>query len=224
MDIEKVFDQLGGVFLKPPGLIAEALPGIKALIFDWDGVFNDGSKDGDTGSSFSEVDSMGINLLRFSMWLRSGHVPYVFIITGMINKTAIGFAQREHFTGIYANQKNKRIVLESITRSFSITPDSAAFIFDDVIDFEAAKLCRLSFFVSRKANPLLVNYVRENSVGNYISAFQGGQHAVREICELLTGLNGNYESTLENRIRFSGEYSSYLSERNKINTVTELHR
>ncbi|MGB8491476.1 MAG: hypothetical protein WCE64_10500 [Bacteroidales bacterium] len=224
MDIEKIFGQLGGVFLKPTGQIAEALPAIKAFIFDWDGVFNDGSKNGETGSSFSEVDSMGINLLRFSMWLRNGHIPDLFIITGMINKTAIGFAQREHFTGIYANQKNKRIVLENIARTFSITPDSAAFIFDDVIDFEAAKLCRLSFFVARKANPLLVNYVRENSVGNYISAFRGGRHAVREICELLTGLNGNYESTLENRIRFSDEYSSYLSERNKISTVTELHR
>jgi 3-deoxy-D-manno-octulosonate 8-phosphate phosphatase (KDO 8-P phosphatase) len=57
-----------------------------------------------------------------------------------------------------------------------------------------------------------------------MTACQGGQHAVREICELLTGLNGNYETTIENRIRFSGDYSSYLGERNKINTITELHR
>ena len=33
----------------------------KAVLFDWDGVFNDGFKDAEGGSSFSEVGSMGVN-------------------------------------------------------------------------------------------------------------------------------------------------------------------
>ena len=33
----------------------------KAVLFDWDGVFNDGFKDAEGGSPFSEVGSMGVN-------------------------------------------------------------------------------------------------------------------------------------------------------------------
>ena len=40
-------------------MLARQLHGIRALVFDWDGVFNDGWKDAQGGSPFSEVDSMG---------------------------------------------------------------------------------------------------------------------------------------------------------------------
>ncbi len=221
MDLEEIFVELGGTFITPASQIASSLPAIKAFIFDWDGVFNNGMKTGDSGSPFSEIDSMGINLLRFSSWLKNSHILHCFIVTGMNNQAAIGFSRREHFDGIFMNQKNKRLALNSICESLKIKPEEAAFIFDDIIDLEVAQLCGLSFFVNRKANPLLTRYIVEKKIGNYITAGSGDNNAIREICELLIGLSGNFDKSVEMRSSFSPEYQEYLNTRNKIETRTD---
>ena len=67
--IIQAYQQQGGVFITPPSVLIEKLSKVKALLFDWDGVFNDGRKTQTSGSGFSEVDSMALNMLRFSLWL-----------------------------------------------------------------------------------------------------------------------------------------------------------
>jgi 3-deoxy-D-manno-octulosonate 8-phosphate phosphatase (KDO 8-P phosphatase) len=223
MDIEKTFTDNGGTFLTPAFQIGKSLSSVRALIFDWDGVFNNGMKSSDGGSPFSEIDSMGINLLRFSIWLRNGRMPLCFIITGMNNQTAHGFAKREHFDGIIMGLKRKKLAFDLICSKFGIAPEEAAFIFDDVIDIETAKACGLSFFINRRSNPLLGDYIRKNRISSYISALSGENHGLREICELMMGLNGNYEKVIELRISFVPEYENYLKERELIITNTELH-
>jgi 3-deoxy-D-manno-octulosonate 8-phosphate phosphatase (KDO 8-P phosphatase) len=218
MDLEQEFVKLGGTFLTPPKLINSLLTNIKAFVFDWDGVFNDGRKSSNSDSTFSEIDSMGINLLRFDYWLRNNRFPLVFIITGMKNQTAAEFSKREHFDGIFHNTKNKSEALENLCNNYKIVAKEIAFIFDDVLDIEVAQMSGLSFFVGRKSNPLLIDYIMQNKICNYISAFSGEDHAVREICELLIGLSGDYNRTLELRNQFKGEYEEYLNKRNIINT------
>jgi 3-deoxy-D-manno-octulosonate 8-phosphate phosphatase (KDO 8-P phosphatase) len=219
MDLEEVFEKLGGSFITPPAEIASRLSDIRVFIFDWDGVFNNGMKTGETGSPFSEVDSMGINLLRFSFWLKNGKMLHSFIITGMINQAAIGFARREHFDGIFMNQKNKQLALNTICESLKIKTSQVAFIFDDIIDIAVAKLCGLTFFVNRKSNPLLSEYIMENKIASYITAHSGDRNAIREICELLIGLNGNYNKSVEMRSGYSEEYREYFEMRNSIDTI-----
>jgi 3-deoxy-D-manno-octulosonate 8-phosphate phosphatase (KDO 8-P phosphatase) len=218
MDIEQEFVKLGGTFLTPAKQICSSLAKTKAFIFDWDGVFNDGRKSNNSDSNFSEIDSMGLNLLRFDYWLRNKRFPLVFIITGMNNQSAIEFSKREHLDGIYLNIKNKREAFESICTSSKIFTHETAYIFDDILDLEVAKLSRLSFFVGRKSNPLLMDYIKQNKICNYISGFSGEDHAVREICELVIGLSGDYNRALELRIQFNGEYEEYLGKRNSIIT------
>jgi len=218
MALEKQFVNLGGTFLTPPKEIASILVNTKAFVFDWDGVFNDGRKTSDSDSTFSEIDSMGINLLRFDYWLKNKQLPLIFIITGMKNQAAIEFSKREHFDGIFLNIKNKTEALERICSKYDIVEKGNAFIFDDVLDIEVAKKCGLSFFVGRKSNPLLTDYIIQNKICNYISAFSGENHAIREICELLIGLSGDYTRTIELRIQFKGEYEEYLKKRDAINT------
>ncbi len=223
MDIEKTFTERGGTFLTPAVQIGKKLSSVKALIFDWDGVFNNGMKSDDGGSPFSEIDSMGINLLRFSIWLRTGKMPLCFIITGMNNQTALGFAKREHFDGIVMGIKRKKLALVQICNKYGINPEEAAFIFDDAIDIETAKACGLSFFINRRSNPLLSDYIERNKICSYISALPGEAHGLREICELMTGLNGNYETVIELRISFVPEYENYLKDRELIITNANLH-
>jgi 3-deoxy-D-manno-octulosonate 8-phosphate phosphatase (KDO 8-P phosphatase) len=219
MDLKEVFEKLGGSFITPPAEIVSRLSDIRVFIFDWDGVFNNGMKTGETGSPFSEIDSMGINLLRFSFWLKNGKMLHSFIITGMNNQAAIGFARREHFDGIFMNQKNKQLALGSICESLKIKPSQVAFIFDDIIDIAVAKLCGLTFFVNRKTNPLLSEYIIENKIASYITAHSGDRNAIREICELLIGLNGNYNMSVEMRSGYSAEYQEYFEMRNTIETI-----
>jgi 3-deoxy-D-manno-octulosonate 8-phosphate phosphatase (KDO 8-P phosphatase) len=218
MALEQEFVKLGGEFLTPAKRISSSLKNIKAFVFDWDGVFNDGRKTSESDSTFSEIDSMGINLLRFDYWLRNSQFPPIFIITGMKNLAATEFAKREHFDGIFLNIKNKREAFDSICSKCKLTSKENAFVFDDVLDIDVAKLSGLSFFVGRKSNPLLTNYIKQNKICDYISGFSGENHAVREICELIIGLSGDYKRTLELRIQFKGEYEEYFKKRNAINT------
>jgi 3-deoxy-D-manno-octulosonate 8-phosphate phosphatase (KDO 8-P phosphatase) len=222
MALEQQFVELGGTFLTPAKKIKSSLTLVKAFLFDWDGVFNDGRKTNNIGSTFSEVDSMGINLLRFNYWLKNEQFLRVFIITGINNQSAIEFSNREHIDGIFLNVKNKKEALESICDKYKIIPKETAFIFDDVLDIEVAKLSGLSFFIGRKSSPLLMDYIRKNRICDYISAFSGEMHAIREICELLIGLSGDYDKTIELRIKFLGEYEEYLNRRNAINTDVVL--
>jgi 3-deoxy-D-manno-octulosonate 8-phosphate phosphatase (KDO 8-P phosphatase) len=220
MDIEQKFAGLGGAFITPSEEIKKSLSGVKAFVFDWDGVFNDGRKSNDKESTFSEIDSMGINLLRFDYWLRNKRLPLIFIITGMKNQTATEFSKREHFDGIFLNFKNKREALEKICNNYKIVHGEIAFTFDDVLDIEVAKLSGSSFFVGRKSNPLLLDYITKGKISDYISASSGKDHAVREICELIIGLSGDFTRTIELRIQFKGEYEEYLNKRKAINTIS----
>jgi len=224
MALNQEFVNLGGTFLTPADLIKSSLANIKAFVFDWDGVFNDGRKTSETDSTFSETDSMGINLLRFDYWLRNKQFLRIFILTGMKNQSAIEFSRREHFDGIFLNSKNKIEAFESICNNHKIAAKEITYVFDDVLDIEVAKLSGLSFCVGRKSNPLLLNYIKQNKICNYISAFSGENHAVREICELSIGLSGDYNRTLELRVRYKGEYEEYLNKRNSIDTDVVLFR
>ena len=82
-----------GTFVNSASDIEKRLSKAKAFIFDWDGVFNNGFKLGQAGSGFSEVDSMGTNLLRYSHHLISGKLPVTAIISGEKNDTAFYFCK-----------------------------------------------------------------------------------------------------------------------------------
>src|SRR5690606_25525005 len=75
--VAKIFTDLGGIFCVSPESFLKKSKSISAFIFDWDGVFNDGTKNENGSSPFGEVDAMGANLLRYSTYLRNGEMPVV---------------------------------------------------------------------------------------------------------------------------------------------------
>lgn len=216
-EIKKIFEKQGGEFISSPSFISERLKNIKAYIFDWDGVFNTGTKTDNSGSPFSEVDSMGTNLLRFGYWLANNHqLPLVGIITGENNQTAIHLARRENFHHIYFNFKNKALAFEHFMATFGLKPDEVAFLFDDILDIPIAINCGLRFMINREGSPLFRNFVLKNSCADYISGQTGGHFAVREISELVLGLSDQFEKALKERIEFSPLYAEYLGQRKLI--------
>ena len=221
-DLKDIFVRKGGTFFDSVENIAHDLSGISGYIFDWDGVFNDGRKSSESGSGFSEPDAMGLNMLRFNHWRIHHTLPYVFIITGENNKTAIEFAKREHFNAVFLKFLNKRKAIEKISGTFKVPGDAMAFIFDDILDVDGAGMCKIAFCVRRDASPLFQQYLIDNHTCRYMTGNEGGHHALREISELIMGLSGEYAATIKKRMEFGEEYRQYLTERNRTETATEI--
>ena len=217
-DIESLFTAKGGEFTLSSEEVASKSNKLKALILDWDGVFNDGKKAGNEGSPFTEVDSMGLNMLRFSFYLKHGFIPAIFIVTGENNLPAIELSKREHFNGVYIKVKDKTKALSHITTSFGFKNDETGFVYDDILDLGLAEAVSLRFFIKRDANLLLNEYVKKNSLAEYYTGNSGRDYAVREVSELVIGLLGNYNEVVKQRVEFSSVYQEYLSARNNIDS------
>ena len=216
--IIKLFETGGGELVSPPSVFIDKLKKIKAILFDWDGVFNDGFKRGSEGSIFSEVDAMGTNLLRYALWKSKNELPITAVITGERNPLAHQLAEREHFHEVFFQSKNKGIVFTAFCAKYNLKPKEVLFFFDDVLDLEVARLCGASIMIGRPASPMLKKFSREAEVADYITACDGGRHGLREGCELVVGLLGMFDDVVKNRSTFSENYRAYLGARQKVTT------
>ncbi len=146
---------------------------IKAIIFDWDGVFHEGHKNNQNQSTFSEADSMGVNMLRLGFYNSTHDIPYTAIVSGEFNPTAEFLAKREHFNAIFFKVKNKIVIADYLKKKFQIQPDEILFIFDDILDLSLAKICGVRFLVNRSASKLFQEYVLKNNYCDYVTRTHG---------------------------------------------------
>ncbi len=216
--ITELFLKGGGLFNTSEAEIIEKLRKIKAFVFDWDGVFTNAGKDHNLDSKFSEADSMGTNLLRFSYYLNNGQIPLTAIISGEKNTAAFTFVDRERFHYSYSKFANKMQAVHHLCALNNIQPHQICFVFDDVLDLGLAEICGLRIFIPRKSNPLFNEYVTRHQLADYVTGATSGEHAVREASELLIGLNGNYNEVITGRKNFSEQYTSYLALRKATTT------
>jgi 3-deoxy-D-manno-octulosonate 8-phosphate phosphatase (KDO 8-P phosphatase) len=214
--IQSLFAETGGRFCVPAVDIQRKLKSIKAFVFDWDGVFNDGSKRDLTGSGFSEPDAMGTNMLRFSYWLQSHSLPFTVIITGEENLSADFLGKREHFTAIYFKASDKMKSFDHFLRTHQLKGEEVAFVFDDVLDLAVASQCGIRIACHRRANPLFNQHLEQQNLTDYFTSSHS--YHVREASELLIGLRGNYDETIQHRMNFSATYKAYLEERQQVAT------
>lgn len=209
-----ITDIFKGSFISSILEIRKRLSTIKAFVFDWDGVFNNGEKDAAGSSPFNEIDAMGTNMLRFNYYLTHQKNPITAIITGEQNTAAFTLAKRECFHKVYFKIKHKVQAMEHLCKTYQIQPQEVCFVFDDVLDFSAASVCGLRMMIQRNANPLLIEFAIEKGLVDYCTYNNGSTHAIREIAELLPAIAGNYEATIANRMQFSSTYVDYLAKRN----------
>ncbi len=208
------YENLGAEFIIPLYKISERLKLIKAFVFDWDGVFNDGSKQSASGSSFNEIDSMGTNLLRFSYHLQHSKMPFTAIISGEKNETAFLFTQREHFHASYSKVGDKRIAIQHFCEQHQIKPSEICYFFDDVLDLPVATVAGLRICIPRKATPDFTHYVKQNQLADYLTGSSSGKYAVREACEMLMAAAGIYDQVITLRMNYADQYKQYIALRN----------
>lgn len=211
---QETYEGLGAEFLIPQYSIAEKAQTIKAFLFDWDGVFNTGTKEVGGSSSFNEIDSMGTNLLRFSYYYKNRQLPPTAIISGEKNESAFFFSKREHFNASYSKFPDKRIALQHFCETNKIKPSEICFFFDDVLDLAVASVVGLRIFVPHKFTPEFTRYVKQNELADYITGSVSGGYAVREACEMLMTANGLYNEVITLRMNFADLYKQYIALRN----------
>ncbi len=217
-EIENAYLNIGGKFITPIDELKKKLPNIKAFIFDWDGVFNNGQKNNTGGSNFSEVDSMGTNLLRYSHFMKNGQLPLTAVISGENNETAFYFCKRECFNYSFFKVAAKLNALNFICEKENIKPSEVAYFFDDVLDLSMAEVCGVRILVNQKANPLFIDHCIKNNLVDYLSANSGGTFVVREASELLIALNENFNEVITNRKNSTADYKTYIEKRKTIKT------
>jgi len=215
MSAKSITEIFKGNFVSSPSVIEQKLQSIKAYIFDWDGVFNDGHKYADGSSSFSETDSMGTNLIRFDHYLKHNELPPVAVITGEHNKAAFHLTSRENFDAVYYKMRHKESSLLHFCEVNKIKPEEVLFVFDDVLDFSAAKIAGIRIMVNHICNPLLIDFAIKNKLVDYVTFHEGGQGAIREVSELILYLSNQFDKVIEHRMQFSDEYKSYIGKRNQ---------
>jgi 3-deoxy-D-manno-octulosonate 8-phosphate phosphatase (KDO 8-P phosphatase) len=213
-DLNQIKGVFKGSFLVGPMALQGKLFKVKAYVFDWDGVFNNGTKDVSGSSPFNEADSMGVNMLRFNHYLRKSHNPVTAVITGEHNTGAFTLARREHFHGVYYNMKNKKEALMHLCDAHKIEPHEVAYFFDDIPDLSVAEVCGLRIMVSCACSPLLLGLVNKNKLADYITSADGNNNALREAAELLIGLSGLYDETIMQRVHYTERYREYINARN----------
>lgn len=212
------FDNAGGKFITPPVTIAKKLKSIKAFIFDWDGVFNSGIKTKEQSSGFGEADAMGLHILRYAYWRKTGQVPVTAIITGQKNESAITFAQREHINEVFTNFKDKAEPVKQIADTYQIKKNEIASVFDDIIDYPLADNTGLRFLINRDASPLFRKYFTEHNLCDYVTGMQQAHFPVREICEMVVAFIDHYDEMLISRFKNKKQYQQYAEAKNSINT------
>jgi len=148
---------------------------IKCLITDCDGVLTDGgmyySENGDELKKFNTKDGMGISLLQ-NFGIITG------IITGENSKLVERRSEKLKLDFIYKGVSNKLEVVNDICEKYKITYSDILYIGDDLNDLEVMKKVGFCCSVANASMEIL-------AVADYISCKNGGDGAVREICELI---------------------------------------
>ena len=148
---------------------------IKAVVFDFDGVFTDNTvyifEDGRESVVCNRADGIGIEILR------KLKIPMKIISTEQ-NSVVIERAKKLNLS-VINNVSNKRNELEKFSKLVGVGVEYIAFVGNDINDEECMK--NVGF-------PIAVNDAVEKikMISKHVLSKNGGKGAVREFCELVS--------------------------------------
>lgn len=179
-----------GGAVKPPSVaqrinaeVRARVSNVKILGLDVDGVMTDGRlyyhDDGTETKAFDVRDGHGIKMLQ--------HAGLeVFIISGrscpMVEKRAADLGISEVTQGV----RDKVPVLEKLLSKKGLEPEQVAFMGDDVVDMPVMTRVGLAIAVADASEHVF-------DAAHYVTLAPGGRGAVREVVELILGVQGLWE-------------------------------
>lgn len=160
---------------------------IKLLVLDVDGVLTDGhlwyGNSGEELKAFHIQDGLGIKLLQ-----RAG--VDVAIITGRTSQLVARRGAELGIKYIVQGREDKLVALRALASELNIALEEIAYAGDDLPDLSAIAAVGLGIAVAN-AMP----YVAQHAA--YKTARNGGDGAVREMCDLILQAQGKFDSMLE---------------------------
>lgn len=160
------------------------------LLLDVDGVLTDGritySDHGEEIKSFHVRDGLGIKLLQ-----KNG--IEVALLTSRISEALLHRCRDLNIQTVLQGMQPKLAAYEWLLNRKGLVDSEIAYVGDDWVDVPILKRVGLALTV-RNAERDIMSYV------DYVTSQDGGQGAVREVCELILEAKGLREKTL-------GEYA-----------------
>lgn len=169
-----------------PELLLQA-QSIRIVFFDVDGVLTDGglqfTEHGETLKRFNTLDGHGIKLLQ-----KAGITPAV--VTGRDSAPLRLRLKQLGVEQVVYGTEDKVPAAQSILNSLGLSWSQAAMMGDDWPDLPVMQRCALA---CAPANAHAENL----AVADFVTRANGGQGAVRELCDLLLLATGHYRGLLE---------------------------
>jgi len=155
----------------------DKLKKIKLLVLDFDGVLTDGyvyfRQDGMETVRCSRKDSLGINMLQ-----KAGiGVVVISKETNPVVATRCRKMNVDFFYGVDMGDQ-KLDILKRYLQERNLSLEETAYMGDDVNDIECIQAVGVGVTVAD-------GYSDCKAIADYITERKGGEHAVREICELI---------------------------------------
>ncbi len=165
--------------------------GLKAAIFDVDGVLTDGriyiGEQGETVKAFSTLDGHGLKLLALA-----GIEPLV--ITGRdsaaVRRRVLDLGLRHAVYGAH----DKLAAADSVLSTLGLDWADVAAMGDDWPDLP---LLVRAAFACAPANA----HIEVKAVAHHVTAAAGGYGAAREFCDLLLTASGRYAALLQDQLK-----------------------
>lgn len=169
-----------------PELIAK-VKALKLLILDVDGVLTDGrlffDQNGVEYKCFHARDGHGLKLLK-----QSG--VDVAVISGRKSNSVSLRMQSLGIEHVYQGHENKRQAFKDLITQLQLSPDQVAHVGDDVLDLPI--MTQVGFAVAVADANFAVK-----SHADWCTETPGGLGAVREICDLILQVQGNFDAMLQ---------------------------
>lgn len=169
-----------------PEIIAK-IKALKLLILDVDGVLTDGrlffDQNGVEYKCFHARDGHGMKLLK-----QSG--VEIAVISGRKSNSVAMRMQNLGIEHVFQGHENKREAFQTVIGELNLAPHQVAHMGDDVIDLPimtqvgfAVAVADANFFVKQHAD--------------WCTTTPGGMGAVREVCDLILQVQGNFDSLMQ---------------------------
>lgn len=163
-------------------LLFKKIRKIKLLALDFDGVLTDGfvyvDKFGLESVRCSRRDSLGIEMLK-------NNGIEVVVISKEKNPVVSARCKKMNIKcwhGIY-DGGGKLIILKTICKKMKLLPEEICYVGDDVNDLPCLDFAGAAITVADGND-------KNKKVADYITKRKGGDHAVREICDLILESKG----------------------------------
>lgn len=155
---------------------------IRALVFDIDGVFTDGTvlllENGQTARSFNSKDAFAVQMAAEAGFLLA-------VISSARTEDLRSRLKALGMKEVYLNTQDKKEQLEEFCLAYDLDPSQVLFMGDDLPDYDAMQHCGLPVCPNDACHEI-------RSICPYVSPYDGGRGCVRDVIEQVLRAQGKW--------------------------------